>query len=465
MQTVLEVTADNLCIGCGLCEAVCPTGAIVSDSSAMGLSRPQLDASACVQCGDCYRVCPGREIATRAMEEPSASEQDLYLGVVEGCFTVDANERFKTRYTPSSGFVSALLSYLLDTELVDGALVVKSRDEQPTRGCSLIAKSEAEVLQCAGSLYYPVSIEEGVSYILGHAGRYAIVGLPCQIRGIDNLRRIRPKIADRFAVTIGLFCGFMPGYVALDYLLHRLGVASGQGLRRIGFLARRGSEQGLLVETAEAELFMPRWQYASLISAMFSEERCLVCNNMTNELADFSCGDARRLAVGQSLVLARRAWCLDILSEGEDAGYWRERAVSLQQARYAQQAMLSYKKDTARARITIMQHLQRCRTLELRRSALSRGSTSQWLGAFLYVLNALITRTRWGKALVFRASSKLIGAYNQYVTKLLTEEQGGDAAQTSGGRRPSSHDSGRNRQRHQQRTRVARHRLHSNPPR
>ncbi len=445
MKTVLEVIGNHLCIGCGLCQAVCPTNAIVLNSSSTGLSRPQLDPSACIQCGECYHVCPGRQLETRPVKMRGVTEHDLYLGTVEGCFTVDVNERHKTQYTPSSGFVSALLAYLLDTHVVDGALVVKPRDEQPTRGRSLIAKSHTEVLQCAGSLYYPVSIEEGVSYILGHEGRYAIVGLPCQLRGIENLRQMRPKIADRFAVTIGLFCGFMPGYVALDYLLHRLRVTADQGLRRISFLAQRGSEQGLLVETAEGELFMPRSQYASLISAMFSEERCLVCNNMTNELADFSCGDARRLAVGQSLVLARRAWCLDVLSEGEGVGYWRSRAISPQQVHYAQQAMLSYKKDTIRARVAIMQHLRRCRTLELRRSALSCGRTSQWLGALLYILNASFTRTRWGRYLVFRISPGLIRTYNQFVTALLIGGPSHGEKEMFGESHALSHDDGRDK--------------------
>jgi len=451
VRTVTEVTADHLCIGCGLCQAVCPTHAIVSKPSSTGMTYPQLDASACIQCGDCYRVCPGRQLEARPADAHGVTTHDLHLGAVEGCFTVDANKQFKVRHTPSSGFVSALLSYLLDTEAVDGALVVKPRDEQPTRGHSLIAKSKAEVLQCAGSLYYPVSIQEGITYILEHAGRYAIVGMPCQIRGIDNLRQLRPKIADRFAVTIGLFCGFMPGYLALDYLLHRLGIAVSdrRGLRRIGFLARRGSEQGLLVETAEGESFMPRREYASLISAMFSEERCLVCDNMTNELADFSCGDARRLAEGQSLVLTRKTWCLDILSEGEDAGYWRRKVISPQQASYTQQMMLSYKKETIKARVTIMQHLRRCRTLQLRRSTLSRGRPYQWMGALLYILNALFTRTRWGRYVVFQVPPGVIRLYNQFVTALLTGGPSNGERKLFG----ESHVSSRNNQHDRQKKR------------
>jgi ferredoxin len=42
------------CIGCGTCEAECPTGAIaVSDDG-----KYEIDAEKCVDCGACSSVCP-----------------------------------------------------------------------------------------------------------------------------------------------------------------------------------------------------------------------------------------------------------------------------------------------------------------------------------------------------------------------------------------------------------------------
>lgn len=41
------------CIGCGLCQANCPAGAI-----AMGPAHREIDPALCVQCGTCFDGCP-----------------------------------------------------------------------------------------------------------------------------------------------------------------------------------------------------------------------------------------------------------------------------------------------------------------------------------------------------------------------------------------------------------------------
>lgn len=44
---------QNLCVGCGLCVAQCPAGALSLDGD-----RVSWDSDACVQCDNCIRVCP-----------------------------------------------------------------------------------------------------------------------------------------------------------------------------------------------------------------------------------------------------------------------------------------------------------------------------------------------------------------------------------------------------------------------
>ena len=47
------------CLGCGLCEANCPAGAIVVDRVAW------INAERCIGCGSCIEVCPQGAISLR----------------------------------------------------------------------------------------------------------------------------------------------------------------------------------------------------------------------------------------------------------------------------------------------------------------------------------------------------------------------------------------------------------------
>jgi ferredoxin len=48
------------CLGCGICEASCPAGAIVVDRMAW------IHAERCIGCGRCVEVCPQGAISLRA---------------------------------------------------------------------------------------------------------------------------------------------------------------------------------------------------------------------------------------------------------------------------------------------------------------------------------------------------------------------------------------------------------------
>ena len=50
-ENMYQITDE--CIGCGLCQSMCPVGAI-----AMGEEHRQIDQSKCIQCGTCFEGCP-----------------------------------------------------------------------------------------------------------------------------------------------------------------------------------------------------------------------------------------------------------------------------------------------------------------------------------------------------------------------------------------------------------------------
>ena len=55
IKVPVKIIIDNDCVGCGECERVCPTQAIVVDNNQL---RAFCDQSKCTKCGKCVDECP-----------------------------------------------------------------------------------------------------------------------------------------------------------------------------------------------------------------------------------------------------------------------------------------------------------------------------------------------------------------------------------------------------------------------
>jgi len=410
-----KITINNLCTSCGICEAVCPSNGIefewINDSQ-----KPSIDFDKCINCGSCYRVCPGKKIESQIN---NANKHERYLGKIDESLIIESIDKFRNKYTASGGFITSFLAYLLDSKKTDGVLVVSLEGGNLKNAKSVIIEDSLNLRKSAGSIYFRVSLGRSLKELLERKGKFAVVGLPCQIRGINNLIKESKEFREKIFIKIGLFCGFMIGYNAAEHLLDSLKIANQDKIRKISFRGKKGDEEGFLVETFDKDYFIPKDEYTSLLNRTFSKKRCLMCNDMTSEYADVSCGDAHKFGFKKSLVISRDKIVTKLIREAETADYLKiAKKMNTKEVFTSQESILKYKKETIDARLKIMRFING-KTPEFKANSLPKSNFFQKVGSIYYVLNCYLTANRKTRKMFFLVPNKLIKIYGSFIYDLL----------------------------------------------
>jgi len=332
------VARQGLCMGCGTCAAACPAGAVsIEYDAARGVLVPAVDVAKCTSCGLCRRACPGigvdfGELAGAFLGAPSPGD---LLGAHKSCWFAHATDHEVRFRSSSGGLVTALLTHALERKLIDAALVTRMSAEHPLRTETVLARTREEVFAACGSKYCPSSIGPALREGLEGGGRIAVVGLPCQIQGVRKLQASQPKLRDRIAWCFGIFCCNNNTTLGTVYFLRRQGIDPGQvaGIRYrdkgwpgwITVTLKDGSTREFRRGTSELSAARRR-TLSSAFHYDFMVPRCLLCVDLTAELADISFADPWNKGflstekIGKSMLVARTQAGEDLLHAAADAG-------------------------------------------------------------------------------------------------------------------------------------------------
>jgi coenzyme F420 hydrogenase subunit beta len=289
-----EVVTSGLCTGCSACVVACPYDVLEYDDTG-GRYKPfhvaeQGGLDNCTHgekgCTLCTRACPrfrtweteidqhlfGRE---RTEEEVSGIAVDMVLA--------RATDPDVHATGQDGGFVSALLIFALENDIIDAALVSALEGDGSTwKALPAVARDRKEVLDTAGSRYtysanpmaYPQAIEGG-------AERIALVGMGCQASAPPVMAaRKAGKIARRFALSIGLLCSktfddaIFPELFEAQYGLARADIAKMNIKGVFQIWMRDGSYHEVPLKEAHA----------------YTREGCKSCPDFAAEHADISTG-------------------------------------------------------------------------------------------------------------------------------------------------------------------------------
>ena len=250
--------------------------------------------------------------ADRAFGVPPHEILEQYLGGWDSCHLGYAVDESIRAGAASGGLVSALLIYLLEQGMVQGALISRlDVQDGQIQACPYIAHNRTEVLLGQSSIYMEFPWLRQVRQLLSTIqGSVALVGLPCQIQALRRLEDSEPELASRVRVHVALVCGRSSSKQLLLNVLRAHGIEE-KDVADLRF--REGHWRGKMHVWLRdgSDVTFPFNDFSLYRNLhFFCEPKCLYCEDPLGEYADVVCGDVwlhelRQREFKHSLVISR----------------------------------------------------------------------------------------------------------------------------------------------------------------
>ncbi len=213
---IKDVHEPGICGECGGCVSFCSADEIKAiEMSESGPPR-YYNKDNCLHCGICYLVCPQTHVLD--IELNKRFNYKVSIGNCEKVTSSQATSEEIRKNATDGGVITGILTYLLDKNLINGAIV--SRREGPFNRVPFFATSKEELIEAAGSHYDlshgVVGLEKYNSFVptitklkkvvSSDMMSIAVVGTPCQIMSIRKMQELSILPAHIVKYTLGLFC-------------------------------------------------------------------------------------------------------------------------------------------------------------------------------------------------------------------------------------------------------------------
>lgn len=322
IRNISKIVDNGLCNGCGACYSVCQEEAIsIEENKRLGILFAKIAKEKCINCGNCLLVCPALDIQVNnnvAKNKVIGNYTQLLCG---------HSSNHDLRYRASSGgIISALLEYLIEKRIVEGFVLVKPSNGNPFLNEPFISNQVNEIHKYAGTRYLPIPIDKILKEISSRAGKYVVIGTPCQIYGLTKYEKVNGEIKDKIYLKVGFFCGGTPNLNAYRYYMfaNRIKeenlISIHRGLGWPGNDVFEYADGKKILKARKPKDFYARSNYTLCFYPIFAQKRCLLCIDRYSSFADVSVGDAwlerfRDDSEGTSLIISRSKKVDQLLSE------------------------------------------------------------------------------------------------------------------------------------------------------
>jgi coenzyme F420-reducing hydrogenase beta subunit len=225
----------------------------------------------------------------------------------------------------SGGSISALLIYMLEKNMIDGAIVVRWNKTDCLRPEMFIAKTKEEILEASKSKYCPVNMKDIFNELRHTKGNFAFVGVPCQLKALKMLEGGNDFQAN-ILFYFGLYCDRVLSFKFQDYIFS-LSRVNKKDVEKFTYRSKewRGYPGDMQIRLKNNTIKNIPKEYRMKVKSLFTPDRCWKCNDKTNKSSDISFGDAwfpefKKDKLGTSLIVSRTEMGENLLKKAEKNG-------------------------------------------------------------------------------------------------------------------------------------------------
>ena len=291
-----EIIQTGACVECGSCVEGCPVEALTGEY-VEGKYTPTLTGK-CTACGICYSMCP----RTFFVEDVNVGN---YKSVWKARSLGDHPRQ-------DGGGVTAILGHMLESGLIEGAVVVEQSDI-PWMPKAKLVKDKSELLKSGGTVYtHAAIVQEMLKGFKEGMSSLAVVGTACNIEAVTKMQTHPAGLfqVDKNAsiFKISLFCMESFDYEKLKGFLKKEGV----DISKVDRFAISKGQFNVTIGGDEKS-----WPVAELNAIAASS--CSYCHDLTGMNSDISCGNIGS-DDGWTTVIVRSAQGEKVFKESVKAG-------------------------------------------------------------------------------------------------------------------------------------------------
>lgn len=263
---------ESVCVGCRVCEKVCPKQAISIQPKYLGFLYPYIDESSCIKCGLCEKTCPTNNIKSAHIVKTFVAKN------------TDTQERMQSA---SGGVFYLLAKYILSIHgVIYGAVF-------DTDFSVYIGRTETDVSPMLSSKYVAADVRDSYETCKEDldAGRVVLYsGTPCQIYGLKSfLKKDYPNL-----FTADIFCHGVPSPKIWQNYLNSFN-------REVASVNFRDKHNGwenyhITIKFKNGAVFSENYKqnrYMQLfLNNSILRKSCFSCKFRESQISDISLGDA-----------------------------------------------------------------------------------------------------------------------------------------------------------------------------